>query len=101
MDFLTDAEKQELHKAHDAAVAADASLGTEEKDLMDQMKAAHESGEKPSDDLKAKMHAFRDKMDAAMIKADPDVAPILAKIKAHRGPHDGPGAPPPPPPAGA
>ena len=89
MDFLTDAEKQELHKAHDAALAADATLGPEEKDLWDQMKAAHDAGGKPSDDLIAKMHAFRDKMNAAMIKADPDVAPIIAKIKAHH--HGGPG----------
>src|SRR5476651_1436284 len=91
MDFLTDAEKQEMHKAHDAALAADPSLATEEKSLRDQMDAAHESGEPPSDDLKAKMHAFRDKMDAAMIKADANVAPIIAKIKAHH--HGGPGGP--------
>ena len=99
MDFLTDAEKQELHKAHDAAVAADPTLGTEEKSLMDQMKAAHESGAPPSEDLKKQMHAFREKMDAAMIQADSAVAPIIEKIKAHH--HDGAGGPPPPPPAGA
>jgi Spy/CpxP family protein refolding chaperone len=94
MAFLTDAEKQELHKAHEAAVAANPTLGTQEKDLMDQMKTAHDSGEQPSDDLKAKMHALRDKMDAAMIKADANVAPIIAKMKAHHG-HGGPGGPPP------
>jgi hypothetical protein len=99
MDFLTDAEKQELKAAHDKAVADNPALGTEGKDLMDQMKAAHESGTPPSEDLKAKMHAFRDKMDAAMIAADANVAPIIAKIKAHH--HDGAGGPPPPPPAGA
>jgi len=98
MAFLTDAEKQEWQKAHDAAVAADASLAADEKSLMSEMKAAHKSGEKLSDDLMAKMHAFRDKMDAAMIKADADVAAIIAKIKAHHGPHGGPGGPPPPPP---
>jgi len=101
MDFLTDAEKQELHKAHDAAITADPALGTEEKDLMDQMKQAHESGNPPSDDLKAKMHAFHEKMDAAMIKADPAVEPILAKIKAHHHDHDKGGPPPPAPAAGA
>ena len=95
MNFLTDAEKQEVHQAHDAAVAADPALGTEEKDLMDQMKAARESGEKPSADLMAKMHAFREKMNAAMIKADPDVAPIVAKIKAHYSSHGGSGGAPP------
>jgi len=31
-----------------------------------------------------------DRLDAAMIKADPNVAPILEKIKAHQ-PHGGPG----------
>jgi hypothetical protein len=98
MKFLTDAEKQELHKAHDAAVAADPTLVTQEKDLKDQMKEAHDSGEKPSKDLMDQMHAFRDKLDAAMIKADANVAPIIAKIKAHH-PHGGPGGPPPPPPS--
>lgn len=82
-------------------MAADPSLGTERQSLMEQMKQAHESGTKPSDDLLAQMRAFREKMDAAMIKADPNVAPILEKIKAHQ-PHGGPGGgAPPPPPAGA
>jgi hypothetical protein len=97
MDFLTDAEKQELHKAHDAAIAANPALATEGQNLKTQMDAAHESGEPPSDDLKAQMHAFQDKMDAAMIAADSNVVPIIAKIKAHH--HGGPGGPPPPPPS--
>jgi hypothetical protein len=100
MKFLTDAEKAELKKAHDAALAADPTLATDEKANMDAMKAAHEAG--TTDDQKAQMHAFREKMDAAMLKADPDVAPVLAKIKAHH-PHGGPGGPggdgPPPAPA--
>ncbi len=83
MNFLTEAQKQELHKAHDAAVAANPSLGTQEKELWTEMKAAHESGQPPSDDLKDKMHAFRQTMDEAMVTADPNVAPILAEIKAH------------------
>jgi hypothetical protein len=101
MNFLTDAQKQELKAAHDAAVAADPTLGTEEQSLKSEMEAAHEAGGPPSDDLKQQMHAFRDKMDAAMIKADANVAPIIAEIKAHH--HGGPGGPggPPPPPAGA
>jgi len=95
MDSLTESEKQEMHKAHDAALAANPSLGTEEQGMRDQMKTAHDSGQPPSDDLKAKMHAFRDKMDAAMIQADANVAPIIAKLKAHHGSHGGPGGPPP------
>lgn len=90
MAGLTDAEKQELKAAHDAAITADPTLGTDGKALMDQMKAAHESGQPPSDDLKAQMHAFREKMNAAMIKADPNVAPIIAKLEAAHKHHDGP-----------
>ena len=86
MKFLTEAEKAELKKAHEAALAADPTLKTEEEALH----AAHKPGTPPTDDQKAQMHAFREKMDAAMIKADPAVEPILAKIKAH---HHGPGGP--------
>lgn len=90
MGFLTDAEKAELKKAHDAAIAADPSLGTEESSIHDAMKTAHESGTPPTDAEKQQWHDFRDKLDKAMVAADPAVAPILAKIKAH---HHGPGGP--------
>jgi hypothetical protein len=102
MDFLTDAEKTELKKAHDAAIAADPSLATEEQSMKEKMEAVRDSGNPPSEEDKAAFKAFHEKMDAAMLKADPGVAPILAKIKAHhRGGPGGPGGPPPPPPAGA
>jgi len=94
MSFLTDAQKQELKAARDAAFTADPSLKTE----SDALKAARESGTPPSDADKANWKAFQDKLAAAEIKADPNVAPILAEIKAHH--HDGGGTPPPPP-AGA
>jgi hypothetical protein len=93
---LTDAEKAELKKAHDAALAADSSLAAQEKSIRDKMEADRDSGNPPSDEDKAAFKAFHEKMDAAMIKADPAVAPILAKMKHH---HGGPGGPPPPPPA--
>ncbi len=95
---LTYAEKAELKKAHDAAIAADPSLETEGKAVMDKMKANHEAGTPPSDADKAAMKAFREKMDAAEIKADPAVAPVIEKIKKHHH-HGGPdgGTPPPPP----
>jgi hypothetical protein len=99
--ILTPAEQAEMKKAHDAAIAADPTLATEEKDIHDQMKEARDSGEPPSDDLKAQMKAARDKMDAAMIKADPAVAPIIAKLKAAHHHHEGGDGPPPPPPPGA
>ena len=78
--MLTDEEQQELHKAHDAALQANPDLAAEGKALTE------------------KMEAFHKKLDAAMIKADPKVAPILAKLEAahqHHGDQDGP--PPPPP----
>jgi hypothetical protein len=89
MGFLTDAQKEELKAAREAAFAADPSLKTE----ADALKAARESGTPPSDSDKANWKAFQEKLNAAMIKADPNVAPILAEIKAHH--HSGSGSPPP------
>lgn len=78
---LTDAERQELHKAHDAAFKANPDLAAEEKDLN------------------AKMDAFHKKVDAAMIQADPAVAPIVTKMESAHHHHGGPDGPPPAPPA--
>jgi hypothetical protein len=94
MSNLTDAEKAELHKAHDAAIAADPTLKTEE----DAIKASHQPGTPPTDADKAAWKAFREKLDAAMIKADPNVGPIIEKLKKAHHHHDGAGGPPPPPP---
>jgi Spy/CpxP family protein refolding chaperone len=95
LNFLTDTEKAELKKAHDAAIAADPSLAQQEKANQEAMEKAHQSGQPPTEEERTAFKAFRDKMDAAMIKADPAVAPIIEKIKAH---HHGP--PPPPPDSG-
>jgi len=77
---LTSDEWQQLKSAHDAALQANPDLAAQEKQLKEEMEALHK------------------KLDAAMIKADPKVAPILAKLEAahqHHGDQDGP--PPPPP----
>lgn len=94
MAGLSEAERAELKKAHDAAIAADPTLATEEQSL----KAGMTPGQPPSDEQREKMHAFREKMDAAMIKADPAVAPIIEKLKKNHKEH-GPGGPPPAAPA--
>jgi hypothetical protein len=86
MGSLTDAQKKELKAAREAAFAADPSLKTE----ADALKASRESGTPPSDADKASWKAFQEKLNAAMIKADPNVAPILALIKTHH--HGGSGA---------
>ena len=96
---LTDAEKAELKKAHDAAIAADPSLKTEEEAQHAKMKANHEAQTPPSEADKEAFKAFRDKMDAAMIKADPAVAPIIEKLKKHHHGPGGPGGGAPPPPS--
>ena len=90
--FLTDAEKAELKKAHDAAEAANPDLFKQEEAFHQKMHAAHEAGTPPDQNDFQQMKTLRDQIDAAMIKADPAVAPIIEKIKAHH-PHGGPGGP--------
>ncbi len=90
--FLTDAEKAELKKAHDAAAAANPDLFKQDEELHQKMEAARDSGNPPDKSLFEQMKTLRDQVDAAEIKADPAVAPIIEKIKAHH-PHGGPGGP--------
>lgn len=101
MKFLTADEKAELKKAHDAAVAANPDLAKQEADLHQKMEAARDSDSPPDQSLMDDGKKLHEEMDAAMIKADPAVAPILAKIKAHHhgpgGPGGGPGSGTPPP----
>jgi hypothetical protein len=75
---LTPEEMQELHAAHDAALKANPDLAAEDKELRD------------------KMHAHEKKVDDAMIKADPKVAPLIEKIEKERM-HHHPGMDGPPP----
>lgn len=60
---LTKEEWQELKAAHDSALQANPDLATEEKQLHEQNKAHFQ------------------KMHDAMVKADPNVESILAKLK--------------------
>ena len=93
LSFLTDAQKAELKKDHDAVMAAHPDWATEEQSL----RAAHQPGTPPTEDEMNQMKALHDKVDAAMIALDPAVAPIIAEVKAHmhHGHHGGPGGPPP------
>ena len=78
---LTQEEMQELKTAHDTALQNNPDLAAENKKLMEEMEAFHK------------------KMDAAMIAADPNVAPLIQKMEASRKHHgdDNDGPPPPPP----
>ncbi len=96
--ILTPEEKAEVMKAHEEALAQNPSLEAEEKDLTDKMREAHESGAMPDPDLMEQGMEFRQKLHDAMVKADPPVAPILAKLEAAMpkfGGHQGPSVPPP------
>ena len=75
---LTQDQREELKTAHDAALQANPDLAAQEKQLRQQMDALHKQ------------------INAAMIKIDPNVAPLIAKLEASRPRHEGPGGPPPP-----
>jgi hypothetical protein len=70
-DGLTREEREKLHAAHDAALKANPDLDAEGKDLM------------------AKMEAHEKNVEAAMVKADPSIAPLLAKADKDRMHHHG------------
>jgi hypothetical protein len=83
---LTADEKAQLKKDYTAALAADPSLQTDKDSLKKQFEALKTQGKSASkDDWKAlheQSKAFHQKLDTAMTQADPNVAPILAKLKA-------------------
>jgi len=79
---LTLEEEQEVNKAHSAALIADPSLAAEERALWGKLKAAHDAGQRPGPDVMAELHDFNAKLEAGMIKNDPKVEPLLAKLDA-------------------
>ena len=81
---LTPEEKTELQSARTKAIAADPTLQTEEMDLMQKVMAM-QSGDSAGVDrqeLGDEMRSHGEKVKAAMIKADPGVQPIIAKVEA-------------------
>jgi len=79
---LSPDEDQEVNKAHSAALFADPSLAAEEKVLWGKFKAARDSGQRPGPEVMAELRDYNAKLEAAMIKADPKVEPLLAKLEA-------------------
>ncbi len=89
---LTPAEKAQLEKDHAAVLAANPDLKTEADSLKAQHEALKSQGANASPDAKTALKAARkeleQKMQIAMLKIDPSVAPILAKLKAaHKEKH--------------
>ena len=80
--ILSSEEDQEVSNAHRAALSADPSLAATEKELWAKLKAVRDAGGGPNPDLKAELLDFNTKLEAAMVKADPKVEPLLAKLEA-------------------
>jgi outer membrane protein TolC len=81
---LTPDEDREVNSAINAALTSNPDLSAEENALMAKLSAARGAGGQVDPNLKTELHAFNDKLSAAMVKADPKVAPLLAKIAASR-----------------
>jgi len=79
---LTAEEDQEVNKAHSAALFADPSLNAEERKLWGELKTARDTGQRPGPDVMAELRDYNTKLEAAMIKIDPKVEPLIAKLDA-------------------
>jgi len=79
---LTPAEAAQLEKDRNAVLAANPALKAEADALVEQHKAAKDQGADAKAAFKTQKKAHEQKMEVAMLKLDPSVAPILSKIKA-------------------
>ncbi len=109
--ILTPDEKAQLKKAHDAALAADPTLKTEEDKLASERETIKDASDADKQAYFAEAKAFHEKMKAAELAIDPTLQPIFDKMDkakqefkakhAGAGGDGGSGTPPPPPPAPA
>lgn len=83
---LTAAEKTQLKTAHDEVIATDPSLKTDADNLKQQFAALKSAGDNATADQKKTLHEqardFHQKLQAAELKLDPTLAPVLAKVNA-------------------
>jgi hypothetical protein len=83
---LTAAEKAQLKTAHDEAIATDPSLKTDADNLKQQFAALKSKGDSATKGEMRAVHAqareFHQKLQAAELKLDPTLAPVLAKVNA-------------------
>ncbi len=88
MGFLSVEDREHLLRVRRQVLEANPDLKSEQESLRQEMKAAKGrsagSGLTDKETLRGEFRAHREKMNAAMIKADPTVQPILDQIKAHR-----------------
>jgi hypothetical protein len=84
MSVLTPAEKTQLSAAREKALTDNPNLQTEAMDLMQKGMALQGGTATDADkeSFRAAATAYGAKVRAAMVKADPTVEPILAKVEA-------------------
>jgi hypothetical protein len=70
-----------LWKPHRRSLPQTGSLAKGEEEIRG-LRQKVQAGEISKEDALARMRAHRDKMDAALLKADPSVGPIIEKMKA-------------------
>jgi hypothetical protein len=87
MSFLSEDDRSHLIRVHEQVLAANPDLKTEQDSLKTQWQDLKSKGDSATPEdrsaLRDSMTSHMKKMDAAMLKADPTVGPILEKIKAH------------------
>jgi hypothetical protein len=89
---LTADEKAELKSDREQVFAANPDLKSEGDALWQQRKTMKDASPEDKKAFFEKMHAYMDKVDAAIVKLDPNAAPIIAKLKASFHHHDDSGS---------
>ncbi len=88
LSFLSAGDREHLLRVRRQVLESNPDLRSEQEKLRQEMKSAKDGGSSAGvDDKKALRSEFREhreKMNAAMVKADPTVQPILDQIEAHR-----------------
>lgn len=84
LDFLSREDKLHLLRVRRQVLESNPDLKAEGQSLRKEAQSERSGGattDKAA--LRSSIRAHREKMDAAMVKADPTVQPILEQIKAH------------------
>ena len=88
LSFLSAQDRQHLMRVRHEAMAGDPELKSEQESLKQEWQALKAQGSNATaEDKKAlrdQLRAHNEHLDAAMLKVDPTVQPILDQIKAHR-----------------
>ena len=87
LSFLSAEDRAHLMRVRQQVMAQNPDLKSEQDKMMAERKSAKSDGGDASTQDKGammkQMRDFHEKMDAAMIKDDPSVQPILEKVKDH------------------